>query len=73
MATDLVVGVGWVGMVVLALSVVGTVHRRERLLFVPAVLVVMLAMTFLSGIAAGLVAFVGLAAVFASTLPMLRE
>lgn len=73
MATDLVVGIGWAAMVVLAVSVLGTVHRRERLLFVPGVLLVVLAMTFLGGVAAGAVALVGLAAVFASTVPMLRE
>lgn len=69
---DLAVFVSWVGMLVLAVSVIGTVERRERLLFVPGVLLVILALTFLSAAAAGVVALVGLAAVVASTVPMLR-
>lgn len=73
MANELVVGIGWAGMVVLAVSVLGTVTRRERLAFVPGVLLVILGMTFLSGQLAGLVALVGLLAVLASTVPMLLE
>ena len=70
---DLAVFVSWVGMLVLAVSVIGTVERRERLLFVAGVLLVILALTFLSAAAAGALAVVGLAAVVASTVPMLRE
>lgn len=73
MANDLVVAIGWAGMVVLAVSVLGAVKRRERLAFVPGVLLVILGMTFLSGLLAGLVALAGLAAVLASTVPMLVE
>lgn len=73
MVNDIVVGLGLAGMVVLAVSVLGTVTRRERLLFVPGVLVVILGMTFLSGLTAGVLAVVGLAAVLASTVPMLRS
>lgn len=73
MANDLVVGLGFAGMVVLAVSVLGTVSRRERLGFVAGVLLVMLGLSFLSGTAAGLVAVVGLAVVLASTAPMLLE
>lgn len=73
MANDLVVGIGWAGMVVLAVSVLGAVKRRERLAFVPGVLLVILGMTFLSGLLAGLVALVGLAVVLGSTVPMLVE
>lgn len=73
MANDLVIGLGFAGMVVLAVSVLGTVTRRERLAFVPGVLLVILGMTYLGGAAAGLVALVGLALVLASTVPMLLE
>lgn len=73
MANDLVVGLGFAGVVVLAASVLGTVERRERYGFVAGVALVLLGMTFLSGLAAGAVAFLGLAAVLASTVPMLVE
>lgn len=73
MANELVVGLGLAGIVVLAVSVLGTVQRRERLAFVPGVLLVVLGLTFLSGSAAGVAAFVGLAVVLASTVPMLLE
>ena len=73
MASALVVGVGLALMAVLAVSVLGTVTRRERLMFVPGVLLVMVAMTFLSGLLAGGLAVVGLALVFASAVPMLVE
>lgn len=73
MVSDLVVGIGFAGMVVLAVTVLGTVKRPERLAFVPGVLLVMLGMTFLSGLLAGGVAVVGLALVLASTVPMLVE
>lgn len=73
MANDLVIGLSFAGMVVLAVSVLGTVTRRERLAFVAGVLLVILGMSLLAGRAAGLVAFVGLALVLASTVPMLRE
>ncbi|MFB6361218.1 MAG: hypothetical protein ABEH59_07830 [Halobacteriales archaeon] len=72
MVNDLVVGIGLVGIVVLAVSVLGTVTRRERLLFVPGVLAVILGMTFLSGLGAGAVVVLGLVAVLGSTVPMLR-
>ena len=73
MTSALVVGVGLALMAVLAVSVLGTVTRRERLAFVPGVLLVMLAMTFLSGLLAGAVAVVGLGLVLASSIPMLVE
>jgi hypothetical protein len=72
MVNELVVGIGLAGVVVLAVSVLGTVKRRERLLFVPGVVLVILGQTFLSGLAAGGVAVVGLAAALASTVPLLR-
>lgn len=73
MAQHLVVGIGLALIAVLAVSVLGTVTRRERLLFVPGVLLVMLAMTFLSGVLAGGVAVVGLGLVLASSIPLLVE
>ena len=73
MAEHLPALVGLGLMVVLAVSVVGTVKRRERLVFVPGVLLVIVGMTFLSGLLAGTVAVVGLALVLASSLPMLRD
>lgn len=68
--------VAWVGlglMVVLAVSVLGTVKRPERFAFVPGVLLVVLGMTLLSGLAAGVIALAGLVLVLASTVPMLLE
>lgn len=73
MTSDLVVGIGWAGMVVLAVSVLGTVTRRERTPYVVGVLLVIGGMTFLADQAAGLVALVGLLIVLASTIPLLRE
>lgn len=73
MANDLVVGLGFAVVLVLVASVLGTVERRERFAFVPGVVLVVLGLTFLSGPAAGAVALVGLAAVLASTVPMLLE
>jgi hypothetical protein len=73
MSQHLVVWVALALMGVLAVSVLGTVQRRERLAFVPGVLLVILGMTLLSGTAAGLAALVGLALVAASTVPMLLE
>ena len=59
--------------VVLTVTVLGTVKRRERLAFVPGVLLVIGSMTLLSGLTSGLLAVLGLALVFASTVPMLVE
>lgn len=73
MASDLVLGVSLALMVVLALSVLGTVKRTERLAFVPGVLLVIAGQSLLTGFAAGVVAVVGLALVLASALPMLVE
>lgn len=73
MSQHLVVWVALALMGVLAVSVLGTVKRRERLAFVPGVLLVILGMTLPTGRAAGLVALVGLALVAASTVPMLLE
>lgn len=73
MAHGVAVSLGFGGMVVLVASVLGTVERRERFAFVAGVVLVLLGLTFLTGLAAGGVAFVGLALVLASTVPMLRE
>jgi len=73
MVSDALIGLSLAGVTVLAVTVLGTVKRRERLLFVPGVLAVILGLTFLRDTAAGAVALVGLAAVLLSTVPMLRS
>lgn len=73
MATELVVGLAFATMLVLAASVIGTVERRERFAFVAGVALVLLGLSVLRGTAGGAVAFLGFVAVVASTVPLLRE
>lgn len=61
--------------VVLLASVLGAVTRTERVWFVAGVALVILTHTGGNGLGplAGLIALVGLAMVFASTIPLLRQ
>lgn len=61
--------------VVLLASVLGAVTRKERVWFVAGVALVILTHSIGSGLGplAGILAVVGLAAVFASTIPLLRH
>lgn len=73
MANGLVVGLAFAAMLVMGASVLGTVDRRERFVFVAGVALVLLGLTFLPGPAGGALAFLGFVAVVASTVPLLRE
>lgn len=73
MATDLTVGAGYVAILLMWAAVIGTVERRERFLFATGVIVLLVAVTFLSGTAGAVVAFVGIAAVVWAAVPLLRE
>ncbi len=61
--------------VVLLASVMGAVTRRERVWFVAGIALVILAHSGGSGLGplAGLLAVIGIAIVFASTIPLLRQ
>ncbi|MFB6312102.1 MAG: hypothetical protein ABEH64_13085 [Salinirussus sp.] len=78
MVSTVLAAVAGMAMLVILGTVLGAVHRRERLLFVPGILLIVLG-PLLAGALPGAAAVgmilgvVGAAAVLGSTIPLLRE
>lgn len=78
MATSLVVVAAFALMGVLLLAVLGAVHRREKQAFVVGILLITVAESLAGGtgsgtVVAGIAALIGVVAVIASTIPLLRQ
>ena len=73
MASQLTIMAGYLLFLVLVVAVLGTVTRRERFVFGAGVVVLLFAMTFLSGTVGAVVALVGVLAIVAAAVPLLRE
>lgn len=73
MASQLTVGAGYVAILIMWAAVLGTVERRERFVFAGGVILFLVGVGALSGTAGAVVATLGIAAVVAAAVPMLRE
>lgn len=73
MVSQIVVGVGFLMMLLIWAAVLGSVQRDERFAFGLGVILMIIGLTFLSETASGIVALVGFLVVVASTVPLLRE
>lgn len=73
MASQLVVGAGYLAILVMWAAVVGTVDRRERFVFAGGVILVVFGVGALSGTAGAVVSSVGIATVVAAAVPLLLE
>lgn len=73
MAIDIAAGLGFLGVLIMAASVVGTVERREKFAFVLGVALVLVGLIAVAGTAGGVVSLVGLALMVASTVPLLLQ
>lgn len=73
MASQLTVSAGYLAILIMGGAVLATVGRRERFVFGAGVLLLLLALTFLAGTPGAVVASVGVLAIVAAAVPMLRE
>lgn len=73
MASQLTVWAGYLAILIMGAAVLATVSRRERFVFVAGVLLLLLGLTFLAGTPGAVVASVGVVAIVAAAVPMLRE
>lgn len=73
MATELTVLAGYLAILIMGASVLATVGRRERFVFGAGVLLLLVALTFLSSTLGAVVAAIGILAVVGSAVPLLRE
>ena len=73
MATSSVIAAGHLAILLMGAAVLGTVERRERFLFGAGVALLLVGMTVRTGSTGAIVAAVGVVAVIAATVPLLRD